>query len=318
MTRIGCAGMLVEDTFCGPVRALPPAGQLLLLDDMPVRAGGCAANVAIDLAKQGLTVEVVGCLGRDSSADVLLTCLGRHGVGCSQVAQVDGHPTSKTVILLVEGEDRRYLHVFGSNRAFTTGHIKRDWLKSIDVFYLGGLCALPGVEPGELRELLNFCRTQNIITVVDVVVSQAWNEANELKLLLPYIDYFLPNNDEAARITGQADVMAQLRAFQAAGANCVIVTCGKAGAVAARGGRYWQCGSFPMNCVDPSGSGDAFSAGIITGLAHKWEMPRILRYASALGASATRAVGTTEGVFSAADAEAFVTSHPLPESAGAL
>jgi sugar/nucleoside kinase (ribokinase family) len=318
MTRIGCAGMLVEDTFCGPFKALPPEGQLLELEAMPVRAGGCAANVAIDLAKQGLHVEVVGCLGRDSSAEVLLNCLRDHGVDCEQVALVGSYPTSKTVILLVEGQDRRYLHVFGSNRAFTVGHINRDWVKNLSVLYIGGLCALPAVAIGELRELLQFCREHKVATVVDVVVSQSWTGAEELKVLLPCIDYFLPNHDEARIITGELDALDQLRAFRAIGSSCVVITQGKSGAVAMKDGHFWKCGSYPVDCIDPSGSGDAFSAGTITGIVNGWAMPQILRYSSALGASATRAVGTTGGVFSSAEAEEFVASHLLKESGGTL
>ena len=57
MPDVGCAGMLVEDTFCGPVPALPPAGSLTALADLPTKAGGCAANVAIGLAKQAIAVQ---------------------------------------------------------------------------------------------------------------------------------------------------------------------------------------------------------------------------------------------------------------------
>src|SRR5262245_2308316 len=71
MPDVACAGLLVEDTFCGPMVAMPSQGALHLLDDMPVRAGGCAANVAIDLAKQGVSVDLVGCVGEDSAAEVL-------------------------------------------------------------------------------------------------------------------------------------------------------------------------------------------------------------------------------------------------------
>lgn len=318
MTKIGCAGMLVVDTFCGPMASLPQAGQLLALEEMPVKAGGCAANVAVDLAKQGLAVEVVGCLGRDSEAVALVNCLKGHGVGCEQVRLIDGVPSSKTVILLVEGEDRRYLHVFGSNRAFTAGHIDRAWLRTLAVFYLGGLCALPGVELQELAEVLRFCREHKVVTVVDVVIPQTWSGADELRQLLPHIDYFLPNQDEAERITGRREVFAQLKVFRDAGARCVIITQGKDGAVAATGQQFWHCGAYPAGCVDPSGSGDAFTAGVITGIVRQWEVRRLLRYASALGASATRAVGTTDGVFSPADADAFMASHPLAESTGAF
>ena len=116
MPDVLCAGILVADTFCGPMAALPREGQLLAVEAMPVKAGGCAANVAIDLAKQGFSVEVAGCLGRDSSAKVVLDCLERFGVSCRRVAYSDGYPTSTTVILLVQGQDRRYIHSFGANR----------------------------------------------------------------------------------------------------------------------------------------------------------------------------------------------------------
>src|SRR5882672_6513706 len=115
---VGCAGILVEDTFCGPMVALPAEGELLALDDMPVKAGGCAANVAIDLAKQGVSVEVIGCVGNDSAATGLAAKLETAGVEVGRLIPVPDLPTSKTVIVLVEGEDRRYLHVFGANKAF--------------------------------------------------------------------------------------------------------------------------------------------------------------------------------------------------------
>src|ERR1700728_1914110 len=104
MSEVGCAGILVEDTFCGPIAAMPVQGALTLLEDMPVRAGGCAANVAIDLAKQGISVEVAGCVGVDSAGEVLLNSLKIHGVEFSNVTRVRKLGTSKTFILLVEGQ----------------------------------------------------------------------------------------------------------------------------------------------------------------------------------------------------------------------
>ncbi|MBP6508509.1 MAG: carbohydrate kinase family protein [Opitutaceae bacterium] len=318
MTDIGCVGILVEDTICGPMAELPREGLLLAIDAMPVKAGGCAANVAIDLAKQGLAVDIVGCLGRDSAAQVLTSTLEKHRIGCSQMVYTDAYPTSKTVILLVEGQDRRYIHVFGANRALTVAQINREWVAGLKIFYLGGLFAMPGINVAELRELLQFCRDRQIITVVDVVVPQQWTGAGELTALLPHIDYFLPNDDEAVQITGLTEPLAQLRYLQAAGAHTVIITQGKAGAIAARGGQYWHCGAHTAKAVDPSGSGDAFSSGIITAIHRGWDMPRMLAYASALGVSATRVVGTTDGVFTAAEAEAFAATHPLAVAEGLL
>lgn len=311
MPKVGCAGLLVEDTFCGPLAALPPEGALTVLEDMPVKAGGCAANVAIDLTKQGVAVDVVGCLGQDSAAAVLLKTFAAHDVGCSKVVRLDGWRTSKTVILLIEGQDRRYLHVVGANRAFTVGHISREWVSQLKVFYLGGLFALPGIDIAELAALLKFCRDAKVVTVVDVVAPQTLSGMAQLQPILPLIDVFVPNDDEARAFTGLTDPFDQLRAFQRAGANTVIVTRGGLGSVAARAGKIWSCGTYQMDVVDPSGSGDAFTSGVIHSILMNRDLPQTLRYASAIGASATRAAGTTDSVFSAAEAEAFLAQHPL-------
>ncbi|HEY0686886.1 MAG TPA: carbohydrate kinase family protein [Steroidobacter sp.] len=316
MPDVGCAGLLVEDTFCGPLAGLPPEGALLALDDMPVRAGGCAANVAIDLARQGIGVDLAGCVGRDGAADALVKSFARYDIGTSGIVRVEQYPTSRTIVLLIEGQDRRYLHVFGANRAFAIEQISRQWLASLKVFYLGGLFALPGIDFSKLKELLSFCREAKVKTVLDVVVPEGQFGMSQLKPLLPLIDVFLPNDDEARHFTGLVDPFAQLRAFTKAGANTVIVTLGRVGSVAAHEGKMWTCGAYKMDVVDPSGSGDAFTAGVIRSLLQGWDMPQTLRYASAVGASVTRAAGTTDSVFTADEAEAYLAQHPLTVTEG--
>ena len=78
-----------------------------------------------------------------------------------------------------------------------------------------------------------------------------------------------------------------------------------------RQGRRWRCGAYQMPVIDPSGSGDAFASGVIRGILEGWSVPQTLRYASAMGASVTRAAGTTDAIFSADEAENFVREHPL-------
>jgi sugar/nucleoside kinase (ribokinase family) len=311
MTEVGCAGILVEDLFCGPMAQCPREGELVAVDAMPTKAGGCAANVAIDLAKQGVRVEIIGCVGRDEAGVFLKQALEERGVGCRQLILAEGIATSKTVILLVDRQDRRYIHFFGANGSFTIKQIPRDWVAGLKVFYLGGLCAMPGLRMAELSDLLHFCRCKGVVTVVDVVIPQQFSAAAELCALLPQIDYFLPNDAEARALTGAEDPLGQMQALLACGAHAVIITQGQEGVMAARGRECWRAGPYAADVLDPSGAGDAFAAGVITGILRGWNMPEMLRFGSALGASATRAIGTTDGVFTAREAADFVQSNPL-------
>ncbi|MCC6579577.1 MAG: carbohydrate kinase family protein [Phycisphaeraceae bacterium] len=311
MADVGCAGILVADTFCGPMRSLPAEGELVTVGDMATKAGGCAVNVAIDLAKQGVSVDIAGCVGRDASAEFLLQSLHHAGVGHQRVVMTDRQPTSRTVILLVEGQDRRYVHHFGANVAFAASDIDRAWAAGLKVFYLGGLFALPGLIAEELRDLLRHCRRAGVVTVLDVVVPQQTPPRQVLDLLLPEVDYFLPNEDEARRLTGLHTPESQAMELGRRGAGTVVITCESHGAVAARGDRLWRCPAHDCDVVDPSGSGDAFAAGLIAGILQHHDMPGMLQYASALGASAIRCVGTTDGVLTAGEARAFIAAHPL-------
>jgi len=66
-----------------------------------------------------------------------------------------------------------------------------------------------------------------------------------------------------------------------------------------------------MESVDESGAGDPFAAGFITGLLENWSLDHTLRFASAVGASCTRALGCTEGVFHFDEAESYIAKNPL-------
>lgn len=309
--KVGCAGIIVSDTFCGPLEALPKEGELVAISALPVSVGGCAANVAISLVRQGIDAAVVGCLGRDAAAQGVVSSLERSGVDCQRLVYSDTLPTSQTIILLVKGQDRRFLHVFGANSALTVADIDRNWVRSLQLLYIGGLYVMPGMQMGDLADLLKFCRAHGVRTAVDVIAPGHLTDFSDLPQILPYTDYFLPNDDEAAAMTGQHDVIEQINMLRSWGAQTVVITQGGKGLTAADEQGLWRADSFPVAAVDPSGSGDAFAAGFITGILRGWDMPAVLRYASALGASSTLAVGTTTSVFNTEEADLFLRQHPL-------
>ncbi len=311
MIEVGCAGILVADTLCGPIKAIPPAGQILVLDDMLSTVGGCAANVACGLMKQGIETAVTGCVGNDHGAKIVTGELESRGIDCSQIYSSDRCPTSQTVILIVEGEDRRFIHVFGANAAFSGGQISRDWLTGLKAFYVGGFFAMPSFDCKALADVFKLCRDHGVLTVLDVVVPQGMKEFKGLDHCLPFVDYFLPNDDEAALITGRVDPEEQARHFRDLGVGTTIITLGEKGAIAVQDKDFWQVGVFDVRIVDPTGCGDAFDAGLISAAIRGADVPQMLTHAAALGGSCAQAVGCYDGVFTADQAEEFVSKNQL-------
>ena len=130
-----------------------------------------------------------------------------------------------------------------------------------------------------------------------------------LRTVLPETDLFLPNTDESAVILGETDPVRQADAFRALGAKRVVITRGDAG-----GGGLRRCGSGSGRTpsrTSTAGGGDAFDAGYIAGLLEGLPELDCLRLASAVGASCVRSLGTTAGIFTRPEADAFLRRHEL-------
>jgi sugar/nucleoside kinase (ribokinase family) len=147
--------------------------------------------------------------------------------------------------------------------------------------------------------------------VLDVVIPAGTNDvADNILPALPWVDYFLPNQDEAQVITARADPEEQARCLaEQAPSGTFVITCGEDGSIAWHRGQILRIAPFEVHSMDESGAGDAFAAGFITGLLENWSIPEALRLASAAGASCTRALGCIEGVFRFDEAVAFLAGH---------
>src|SRR5262245_27275446 len=131
-----CAGIIVADHVSSPISHLPAAGELVLADQLLLTIGGCAANVAVDLVKLGAAAVVAGCVGDDVFGRVVADMLRERRVDVSRLGVKAGMDTSQTLIVNVRGQDRRFIHTFGANAAFTAADVPLD-APGAKVLYLG-------------------------------------------------------------------------------------------------------------------------------------------------------------------------------------
>lgn len=306
-----CAGILVADHVCSPMAAIPEEGHLVAVDTMYLLTGGCAANVAVNVAKQSVPVTVLGKVGDDVWGRFVREDLAARGVDTAHIGVSPSCPTSQTMILLCKGQDRRFVHTFGANRELRVTDLDPALLERAAVFYLGGYLVLPELDPDALANFFRHCRERGIRTVLDVVVPSGFDYRGELAPVLRHTDVFLPNDDEAAMLTGCAAPTDQARALRALGAGTVVVTMGDEGLVCAQGDRVWRAPQFPGEVVDQTGAGDAFCAGFIAGMVRGMDLRGCIHYGSTLGTACVRSIGCYQGVPAGPEAAAFMAEHPL-------
>lgn len=314
--RVVCAGILVSDLFVPPLAELPPAGQLVSIAPPLYQAGGCAANTGIDLARLGVRVGVCGTVGSDSLGAQVIEELDAAGVDVSGVHRIGQRATSQTVVLSIVGQDRRFLHSFGANAELTTEMI-RAATHDADIVVIGGYLLLPGLAPEPLTQLVRELAAAGVAVLLDVAVPQGSADAQtRVRPLLPHVSAFLPNDDEARLITGRDDPVEQARTLRDWGCARTFVTCGSGGTVYADADSLVCVEPLPIDVVDGSGAGDAFTAGVVVGMLRNWSMADTLRYAAALGASVCRGLGCQSTLFTDAEAQTTMASVAIREVAG--
>ena len=75
MAEVVCLGIVVADVYARPVTQWPEHGRLLVVDEMGIGLGGCAANTGLSLLKLGVNTAIIGKVGADGFGEYVINTL---------------------------------------------------------------------------------------------------------------------------------------------------------------------------------------------------------------------------------------------------
>ncbi|NBR05773.1 MAG: carbohydrate kinase family protein [Planctomycetes bacterium] len=309
--KVLCAGIIVLDHGCSPIQHFPKEGELIATSGMALTLGGCAANVGVDLTKMGIHSKILGKIGDDDLGQIILEKLKQSGLDTSKIIKQSHSPTSQTIVINVTGQDRRFIHLIGANDGFSDTDFQKKDIEECKVVYLGGYLLMDKLSPFHVAEVFRTAQMNGAKTVLDVVTPGLGDHLAKLKPILPFVDVFLPNDSEAKLISGIDPPIEQAKFFKSLGVKTSIITLGNQGTILLNDHGCYKSDIFKMNYHDGSGSGDAFTAGYISGILENKSDIECLEIGSALGASCVRAQGTTEGVFKKEECVHFLARNKL-------
>jgi sugar/nucleoside kinase (ribokinase family) len=266
--------------------------QEKLVQSMSLAIGGSASITAVAAARLGLSVALVAAVGADPAGELMLDQLAREGVDVAAVVVRDEAPTGMTVALS-QGRDRAILTALGAMASLTAADIPAALLARARHVHASSYFLLEeSLGPG-LADVLSAARKAGATTSLDTNwdPSGRWGD-DRLSAALAQTDVLLPNEAEALRLSGQANLATAARALGTAGPR-LVVKLGERGALCADGPDQRRVSLPPVVPVDATGAGDCFNAGLIAGLLDGLPLPQAVALGCAVGALSTRAPGGT-------------------------
>jgi sugar/nucleoside kinase (ribokinase family) len=250
--------------------------------------GGAGANVAAWLAHLGAEVALVARVGDDLAGRGAVLELAEAGVDVRAVADPQ-RATGTCVVLVDAAGERTMLPDRGANLALAPGDLPADLWRAGAHLHLSGYTLLhPGSRAAGLAALQR-ARAAGMTVSIDPASAAPLRAAGADAVLewLAGADLLLPNRDEAAELTGEADPVAAARVLaRCAGAREVVVKLGPGGALWTDGETVVTAPAPVAEVVDTTGAGDAFAAGWLAARGDGAEPAEALYLACASGAQA--------------------------------
>jgi fructokinase len=310
MPRVICLGEILVDRIASQVDADLENEAL-----WHTYAGGAPANVAVNLAKLGVEVGLVGCVGQDQAGEFLLDFLRSAGVDTTQIKVLPHAETRQVFVARDSKGERHFVKTTGNADLFLAPHhLAPQYWQEAEFLVLGTVLLANVGSSRAVGRALKLAEEAFVRVVVDLNWRPLfWEQPQQARQLIPILirhaDFLKLSYEEAFEFfhTGAPSAIAQ----QFHHLEGVIVTEGERGCRYVLGGRQSRCPALPVPVVDTTGAGDAFVAGFVAQLLQvslkELNQPviahEIIRFATAMGALATTCVGAIHPELSRAKIE---------------
>ena len=237
--------------------------QEKLVDSMALVVGGSASITAIAAARLGLRVALVAAIGDDAAGGFMLAELAAAGVDTAAMPVRPRSPTGITVALS-QGDDRAILTAEGVIGTLTAADFPAELLARARHVHVSSLLpARAHPRAGPARAARGRARGRRVHLARDQLeLRYRPRGADYFPDVLAQADLLLPNEAEALRMAGTADLAAAIATLTKAG-GAIAVKLGARGARYADGTRQYLATPPPLRPVDTTGAGDCFNAGLL-------------------------------------------------------
>lgn len=296
MAEILIIGASIVDVLARPVKKEVFETGSASMEEICMTTGADGLNEALILAKLGKDVSLETVIGDDAAGQLIAGRLKEAGIAVEERKIRKDIPTGINIVLVDERGERSFLtNPNGSLRRLTLSDIQMPFAADVEILCFASIFVFPEIKTAELVQIFSQAKKQGIIVCADMTKRKCGETLEDMKEAFSYIDYLMPNEEEACLLTGEADAEHAAEKLILAGVKYVIVKCGKRGCLVKTAQEsYMVPAKSGVNCIDTTGAGDSFAAGFISALSEKKTLRECAEFANECGARAVEVVGAVE------------------------
>ena len=260
--------------------------------------GGLASIAMIAAARLGARSKIIGRIGDDDTGAFIQRVLREESVDVSQLLVEPGSESQVSVILVHQSSgDRSIISRPPTGKPVGPSEFRREDITAAHALFVDTL-------NDATMQAARWAKEAGMTVLLDPGLPY-----QAIKPLLEFVDVPIVPEYWARALLPEQPPAAVAERLRDEGARIAVVTLGERGAVVA-----WEAGTeaFPayeVDVVDTTGAGDAYHGAFLYALLQDWDVPRMARFASAVGSLNCRAMGGRSALPTRSEVDQFMAGQ---------
>jgi 5-dehydro-2-deoxygluconokinase len=293
----------------------PPGARVDEASAFSSALGGSAANIAAGVAKLGGAAALMTTLSDDAVGHFVLNQLRRYGVASDFVRLVRSGARTSLAVVATRNDSTQSVIYRNDAADF---QLTADQVSAAPFERFGGLIVTGtalAAEPSRGSTFLAAARARaagaKVMFDVDYRPYSWPGDVEAAKVCRRFAEAsdIVLGNDEEFAVLAEGGGGERLARDLARRAEAIVYKMGARGARSFCGDTVIETPTFPVEALKPTGAGDAFLAGLATGLALGFDLGASLRRGAAAAAIVVTRVGCAPASPTAAELEAFLSER---------
>jgi 5-dehydro-2-deoxygluconokinase len=294
----------------------PPGTETENAKGFTAALGGSAANIAVAIARQGGACSLLSTVSDDAVGRYTTKALAGYGVDTRYVSIAGGE--ARTSLAVVETRAVNCQSVIYRNGAadfeLSEAQVIAVDFKQFTVIIATGTALAHNPSRNAVLKALEIARAAGCICVLDVDYRPySWSSRDEAQAVCnqaaALCDTIVGNDDEFDVLSGNSNGLELAAKMARVSGRIVIYKMGAKGAITFANAQQFETPVYPVTALKPTGAGDAFMGGFLSGLSAGTTVRDAVQRGAATAAIVVTRVGCAPAMPTAEEVQSFMKNH---------
>lgn len=276
------------------------------LEKISMTVGGDALNEATILSRLGHECALISMVGEDTAGHFIAEHCHREGINTEGLRLRKDIDTSINIGLVTPDGERTFVtNKNGSLWKMGSEDIDFSMFEGKKLLSFASIFNNPLLRQAEMTRIFQAAKDRQMTICADMIQPRLGETLDDIRNVLPFVDYFFPNYAEAANMTGEHELASIADHLLACGVKHVVIKTGKRGCFIKDATQALEVPAVKgIRALDTIGAGDNFAAGFIAGLLEGKSLRACAELGNVVASISVEHGGATTGVQSRENVDA--------------